>query len=249
MKNKYKWSLVIISILLLLIIMYFVISYVRPSDEVLLSCSSLGVEGYCIDVEFKTTTDKEGRDISEFSFPHYLRQGDFLWIDKITIIKKEPIINKNSNDEEKILGSNLKFNIAPSIGHLEIGSRASNYGEFNPPIKKEIKFGDKYEIKKMENGYYYHCFNGEKIFEQRHWRIELYYIGDWHIKFDIKSDDVTGHTTLFNGRWHGDVFYVHPRHEIENARSSERSMKVGIISLLVIIYLFLFDKFLGRWNL
>ncbi|MCK4730741.1 MAG: hypothetical protein KAT28_05475 [Candidatus Aenigmarchaeota archaeon] len=238
MKNKQLFLIILMIIFVFIVIGYSVFSYIKPIEEKMLSCESLGVHGYCIEVEFKTTTDREG--VSEFSFPKYLRYGDFLWIDKIIIIKKTP------DTTEKISGTTLKFDITPTQGHLE-DVRGSNYGEFNPRIREEINVGDKYEIKKMEDGKYYHFFNENKIFEESHWKIELYRVGEWYITFNAKGN-LTGWTTLYNGRWHGEVFYVHPAHEIENVLYSNRTMALGIISLLAIIGIFLIELIIN-WNL
>lgn len=249
MREEYKWLtlIVICALISYLVIVYLTISYIEPSYE-LQSCDTLGVSGYCIDVQFKTTIDEDGIDISEFSFPHYLRQGDYLWVDAITIIKKPTTY---SGVERKIFGSILRFNIIPTEGHLE-KIHGSNYGKFDTQIKREINVGDKYEIKRMENRKYYHYFNGEKInnsgnFEERHHEIELYRVGEWYIDFDAEGN-LTGYSTLFNGRWAGDVFYIYPRHEIENSKSSYRSMKVGIMSVLAMLHIFIIQLAWGIIN-
>ncbi len=231
---QYFWLSIGVVTLVFWLIWGWTIDYLQPSDE-FLSCDSLGVEGHCIEVEFKTTLDDGGNYDSDYSFPQYLRQGDFLWIDKITIIKKPPIYG---DDDKGMKEYTLNFKIIPTEGHLE-----ERY--FSTEIGREINIGDKYVIEKMDNREYHHIFNGEIVSNERHNEIELNHTGGWHIDFNIIGDGVKrgslGWTNLFNGKWRGDVFYVSPRHEIENTLTSDRFMRVNIFSVGLIAYIFIIE--------
>lgn len=108
--NPFYKKVIFILLLVLIIsgaLLYLINVFYLNSHEKTLSCKNIG-EGYCIEILFKTTLDENGDFDSEFSFPYYLRQNDYLWIDKITIIKNPPIY---STEEESILNSSLELKI------------------------------------------------------------------------------------------------------------------------------------------
>ena len=203
--------------------------YIDPLEEIL-SCETAGVSGYCIEVQFRTTLDKDGKDMSKFIFPHSLRQGDYLMFEKIKIIALSEKLWEN------ISQSALIFNVTPKDGYLE-HLRGIGYGVFRFPIQRDIQLNDVYEIIRTKEGVYTHYFKNEMVYEQIEHEIELAHVGEWSIGFDIKGGNLTGWTTLFNGRWLGDVFYVYPRYEIQSLRISNISMSVGVISFFVFIFI------------
>jgi|GEM_PF-5412066 len=200
----------------------------EPTESVVLSCEKIG-GGYCIEVEFKTSLDYEGLNYSSYSFPHALRQGDYLYLDNIVVYRG------SSGKQKNISGATLFFDVVPDGGHIDF--KGENYGKFSIRLKEDIPIFGTYEIKRKANGRYVHLVNGEEIergdiIQQ----IEMYRIGEWLIENsnDLELDG----TTLVNGRWEGDIFYVHPRHEIENSRMAKKALIAQLQGIILILATF-----------
>ena len=110
MEEVKKIILIVVIVIISAVVVGFIILSVIKIPHKFYSCEKLSVEGYCIEIELKTFVDQTGNDYSKFSFPGHLRQGDFLYIDEIKIIKR-PLINSVNNDQ--INGTELTINLSP----------------------------------------------------------------------------------------------------------------------------------------
>jgi len=223
-ENKKAILLFIVASLLSTIFILVAIKFIIVEEDKGIGCSDLS--GLCIEVFVKGYSDSKGFSEGPVTYPS-LRQGDYLRLDEIRI---------HTNGEETRLFRIYTY-LFPEEGHI-VGAYSENYGEQSMIVDRDLKEDDIYIIKRTKYQQYVHFYNGQEIKNSTLYGIELYKPGAWI--FGVEPQDKNGsrhpgsYTTLKNGRWRGDVFFVGSRYEVDALIENKLAVIIAIIAFIVI---------------
>jgi len=230
-ENKKAILLFVLALIVSTILSFFAINSIQVEEDKGLNCS--GIPGLCIEVYVKSYSDSAGFKESSFTYPSF-RQGDYLRIDEVRIY---------SNEENSTI-LNLYTNVLPEGGNTP-GAYTENYGEQHIGINKNLSKGEFYLMKRKKYNFYEHFYNGENVRNSTLYTIELYKPGEWLFQLEPQNEigerQSVSYTTLKNGRWRGDAFFVGSRHEMDSLRENRNAVDIAIIAFIFILVFTVFQ--------
>lgn len=237
-----------IVMVLFLLLLLFVITEARAQGA---KCRELGLSGYCIDIELSLwKEDLETR--SDYNFSDIFSAGDYLVIEKITIVNNPETCYESKNTSNL----SLQIYVNPLDSEKEEIARLDDI----PPLK----IGDTYEVTYCgQNRLYDFKLNNETIAKKKWSNInpkKLSVDGWWQIAVKLEPltmyiDPTVGYTsfgysTIINGEQENYNFKVYSDIEIAELKTERKNLIISVLGMVATILALVFgvSSFIIAWK-